>query len=357
MSSKPILSRPLQLVKQPLSLEGYGDEIIYFDNSILSSFNLCPEKGRLAFVEHWKSNEPALALDFGSCFHAAIQAYYEAIVTNKVQSDVAINLAEIGFIEEWQARGGALPLHLDNDSDEKRSLERGIWMTKAYIAKWKNEPYVNVINESTGKPFTEMGFAIFLMEWYRDGKLVPVMYVGRWDRIMRSRLDGRLYVFEVKTTSQGLSYYVLQVKPNHALTGYLYAARELFNLDVAGVVWDCAFVSSRKPNTKTNDHWLQVGIDFEKDFARTETRRSSVDLEEWLYDTKLAATRFLTLQDEYTKDGKRWHRNSDPTACHVYGGCQFKDVCSSNLNEQLLKTNFHKEQWRPWLGITTDTTT
>ena len=240
MSSMPVISRPLTIVNQQFSLEGYGDEVIYVDNSILSSFNLCPEKGRLAFVEHWKPNKVALALDFGSCFHAAIQAYYEAIIINKGQSEEAVNLAEIGFIKEWKARGGSLPTQLDNDDDEKRSLERGIWMVKAYIARWKDEPYVNVVNESTGKSFTEIGFAVFLMEWLRNGKLVPVMYVGRWDRIMRSRLDNRLYIFEVKTTSQGLTYYVLQVKPNHALTGYVYAARELFDLDIAGVVWDCA---------------------------------------------------------------------------------------------------------------------
>ena len=144
MTTQAIISRPLNIVKQQRHAIFDSEEVIYVDHSILSTFALCNEKARLAYVEHHKSNKSALALDFGSCFHAGIQAYYEAIVTNKVQSEEAINLAEIGFIKEWQARGGSLPIQLEGD--EKRSLERGIWLTKAYIARWKNEPYVNIIN-------------------------------------------------------------------------------------------------------------------------------------------------------------------------------------------------------------------
>lgn len=342
-----VISRKPNIVsKLPVTTDA---DVIYVDHSILSTVALCNEKGRLAYVEHHKANKPALALDFGSCFHAATQAYYDSIASlDPAIKDAAIKLAEIGFIEEWKARGGNLPIQMDNDSDEKRSLERGIWLVKAYITRWKNESYVNVINQSTGKPYNEIGFAVYLMDWHRNGKTIPVMYVGRWDRIMRSRLDNNLYIIEVKTTTQGLSYFVVQVKPNHSLTGYMYAARELFDLQVAGVVWDCAFVSSRQPNLKTSDLWLQVGIDIEKDFARTETRRSPLDIDEWLYDTRMITKRFLELQDQHLE---RWHRNA-PTACHMYGGCQFKDVCSFNLSEQILKTNFHKEEWKPWHGIT-----
>ena len=350
MSSKAILSRKLEIVTQKELAS--SDEIIYVDHSILSTFKLCNEKGRLAYVEHWQSNKPVLALDFGSCFHAGVQAFYEAKAKpgEPLTFDDCTKQAEIGFIKEWQARGGHLPVELDNADDEKRSLERGIWLVKAYIARWKNESYVNMINQTNGKPFTEIGFAVFLMDWRRpDGKLIPVMYVGRWDRIMQSRIDGRPWIFEVKTTSMGLEYYIKQVKPNHQLTGYYNAAIELFDLDIAGIVWDCIFVSTRKPDTKTNDHWRQVGIDFEKDFARQETRRSQVDRQEWLYDTQLATIEFLSLQERFID--RRWHRNA-PTACHMYGGCQFKDVCPSTAGEQVLNTLFHKQVWEPWKGIT-----
>lgn len=346
MSQQIIISRPLPLIQEFVPEDVPPDEIIYVDNTILSTFKTCEEKARLAYTEDWQTLKTAPALDFGGCFHAGIQGFYDAIADGKDREHCIVE-AEHAFIKEWQARGGNLPTSLEDD--EKRSVERGLWMLKAYIAKWKNEVYVNH-TDNGGRPYTELGFSLYLMDWVRKGRRVPVMFVGRWDRIMRSRYDGKLWVFEVKTTSSGLTYFVLQVKPNHQITGYVYAAREILGLDVAGVVWDCAFVSSRKPNLKTNDHWLQVGIDFEKDFARQETRRTFQDLEEWLFDVRKATRDYLTLQDS---GEPRWHRNA-PTACHMYGGCQFRDVCASNNPSTILSSEFKKEKWKPWMGITED---
>ena len=180
------------------------------------------------------------------------------------------------------------------------------------------------------------------MEW--AGR--PVMYVGRLDRIMRSRIDNRLRIVETKTTGTGLTQFVNQIRPNHQITGYHWAARELLHLDVAGTIWDCIFVSSRQPKV-SGDHWETRGIDIEKDFNRTETRRSQTDIDEFLFDLTETVTCYLS----DVKNGKyRWERNA-PGACFMYGGCDYRDVCVTNGNKQIIENRFRKEKWEPWKGI------
>ena len=316
-------------------------DIIYVDFSILSTFRQCEEKGRLSYVEHYQPLQERAPLSFGSAFHAGIAEFYKSLARGNDRVTSA-TYAKKGFIADLRNINSCLPISME--SDEKRSVERGLTLLDAYIETYKNENYENYCRPDTGEPYVEIGFAVYFMDW----RGTPVVYVGRIDRIMRNRVDGRLYNFETKTTASGLTQYVKQVRPNHQVTGYHFAAREMLKLDVVGTVWDCIFVSDRQPKPDSSDVWLQRGIDIKKDLARHETRRSATDIEEFLYDLEMTTTRYLTLRESTLR---RWTRNA-PTACHMYGGCQFVDVCSTNLNENVLRTKFVVKPWEPWKGIT-----
>jgi len=178
-----------------------------------------------------------------------------------------------------------------------------------------------------------------------DWKGIPVMAVGKVDRLRQSRVDDGIYSWETKTTSGSVRNYSEQTRPNHQITMYKWAVQELLGISVTGGILDVIHVPDRKVNGKFPD-----GIDDDKDFGRFETRRSPTDVDEFLFDLRLATERYLSLRDSGLR---RWHRNA-PTACFMFGGCHYRPICSTNLLESVIKTKFKVERWEPWRGIVGD---
>ena len=326
--------------KDPKAIVPENKDIIYVDHSTISTFRLCQEKARLNYVLHLRPNKPSHPLSFGHAFHAAIQEYYgEGFSVEKALS---------AFIKDCQDNDAQLPINIEND--EKRSIERGLGLVNAYISKWSESEHYDIIS----KEYIEVGFAVYLMDWNSR----PVMYVGRIDRIMKSRLSGKPYIFELKTTGGGLSQFTKQVRPNHQITGYQWACKQTMGLEPVATIWDSVFISDRKPDLKKGS-WFSYGIDIEKDFSRVETRRSPVDIDEFLFDLKGSVREYLKLKDaRVSPESDWWARDrwirSAPTSCFMYGGCMYLDICSMNLNEAIIRSNYHEEPWRPWIGITED---
>jgi len=303
---------------------------IYIDYSIFSTLQTCEEKARLAYHKHLRPLAEPPAMSFGSAFHAGVDAWHR---TRTVQG------ARAGFLTEVKRRGSILPLSMD--ADEKRSIERGIYLLECYIEKYENETYEILRRSDDGKPYVELAFAVYFMDWRNR----PVHYTGKIDALKRSLVDGRTRIFELKTTARGLSWYLDQVRPNHQISGYYFAAQTM-GLDPAGAVWDCVYISDRKPDPRKGG-WMTFGIDMDKDFGRRETRRSEVDIDEFVSDLRSVTTRWLSLQESSLK---RWTRNA-PGACYMYGGCQYLEVCSTNLNENVIHSKFREEKWAPWEGL------
>ncbi len=308
-------------------------DVIFVDHSILSTFATCEEKARLAYVEHLQPKEEAPPLVFGSAFHAAVASYY---------TDGDKDKARAAFLADVKGSGpDSLPISAD--SDEKRSVERGLYLIDAYIERWRpiDINWSDVLRPDTQEPYVEIGFAIYFMDWHG----VPVVCAGKVDRVRRYRVDDQIYGWETKTTGGSATNY--PTRPNHQLTIYKWALRELLQLNVAGMILDIIHVSDRKIGGK-----FPNGIDVEKDFNRIETRRSDTDVEEMLYDLRRKTTQFLTLRE--SRD-KRWHRNA-PAACYMYGGCHFRDICNSNLNPTIISSKYQIKRWEPWLINGTDVT-
>lgn len=304
----------------------------FIDHSIHSTFSTCEEKGRLAYVEHLVPNNELPPLVFGTAFHAGVAGLYEATWAKAVDP---LTYAKLEFSKVAKQSPLAVPL---TSETERRTVERGTLLLEYYQRKWAKMDMVweEIINPETGTPYIEIGFAIYFMEWH--GK--PVLYVGKIDRLKRNRVDGMAYAWETKTTTTSPKFYVEQVRPNHQLTGYQLAVKEfLSHIRLAGSILDVIYISDRKIGGKFPD-----GIDIDNDFARVETRRSSTDLEEFLYDLKLKTTLYLERRDSGMR---RWHRNA-PTACYMFGGCHYRDACNSNLNPQILKSKYKVKPWHPF---------
>jgi hypothetical protein len=311
--------------------EDQGSDAYFVDHSTLfGAFSNCKEKGRLTSVMGLRPKAGVPALSFGHAIHAGVAA---------LGSGYDLNTAHTAYLNDLKTQNAALPISIMDE--ERRTVERGLSLLSAYHERWANDVYDTVISPS-GVPYVEIKFRLYLFTWH-DGR--PVFFCGIIDRIAKSRLSGYTVIIETKTTTQGLSQFIKQTRPNHQVSGYHKAAIELINVPLIETVYDCIFVSDRKPSQKPNvEHWLYQGIDIEKDFARTTTRRSERDMAEYEFDLIQTARDYLT----YRESGlERWPRNA-PGACHMMGGCYFRDLCGTNLDENILNSQFKVQRWEPW---------
>src|SRR5882672_5966600 len=122
---------------------------IYVDHSTLSTFATCNEKGRLSYVKHYSPVTEPPPLVFGSAFHAAIAEYYTS-----GDEDSSVK----AFLTECKNVPDALPLASENDAGERRSIERGVTLVRAYIEKWKSSDinWQNMYNPNGGGPYVEI---------------------------------------------------------------------------------------------------------------------------------------------------------------------------------------------------------
>lgn len=310
--------------------------VIFIDHSIISA-GVCEEKQRLTYIEHLTPVTTPSALLFGSAWHAGVASLYSNTgdtLENRIRD------AQKAFVDYLKEHEESLPISAETGETERRTIERAFYMIDAYAKKWASNDihWSDIINKATGKPYVEVGFSLYLMDW--NG--ISVCAVGKIDRIRRSRIDNLAYNWETKTTTRGVKLYAETVRPNHQYTMYSWAARELLSIPLAGNILDAVFVSDRKIGGK-----FATGVDPENDFGRFETRRSTRDIDEFLFDLKRAATRFLSLRDDLLM--KRIARGERQTAaCFMYGGCHFRELCNSNLSNTILKTQYKVKEWHPW---------
>jgi hypothetical protein len=307
-----------------------GNRSIHFDHSITSTFQTCEEKARLAYFLHLAPNKEERPLSYGSAIHAGLHAFD---VTGNVDDGVE------AFCLHLQGINSQLPIEMKNDENERRSVERGTYLIRAYAERWSDDSY-EVAIDATGKPMAEIGFSIFLREY--EG--IPIMLSGKIDCVKKSKQDGQYYNWERKTSS-GSVYSVLQnTRPNHQITIYDYAIKTLLGVTLGGTALDAIYVSDRQPNPKKGG-WMNYGIDIEKDFGRAFTVRSETDRLELIeQDMSMVVEDILR---RVSSDRPRWRMNA-PTACSMYGGCKFKKICETNRNQNIIETEYVVRPWHPW---------
>jgi len=339
------------------------NKIIYYDFSTGAVHQACKEKARLGNVMGWRLQRDDPKLSFGHAIHAGWAAYYDALAGGFHSDDgkwynFSIDVppivhAQAAFLRDLKVNDdGSTTLPITLESEERRSIERGLALLDAYIYRWRNEPYVNILRED-GSPLVEVGFQ-FPLAQYGEYTLV---YVGYIDRIMLNSATQRPIIIEGKTTTRALSQYIEQAKPNSQITGYFKPANTIVTAlglpEIKECVWDCMFISDRKPDMSKAllDRFWAYGIDTVKDFARQTTTRSRTDVSEFLVDAEAWALDYAAW---LMSGSRRWPRTA-PGACHQYGGCQFRQRCSLNLDEaeeaSYMATFFKVDKWEPWRKI------
>lgn len=325
---------PSQAPKEMLSVSrsDEGRTKVRINSSSLALIQECPRKVKYVLKERWVAESESPATLFGSAIHKALEVYYSVVpeVRGPLPKFEELELMSFGhpapsegllykctsaFLEKAQPLS-PLP------TEDKRSLQSGVWLLWNYFKAYLDDPYVTYVDEKG--PFVERPFSFILLQT----PTLEVEYFGQIDLILQNKATGDLLVCDHKTSSIVGNDFYNRLKPNHQYTGYLLGAREAFGIKTDSFLINCLQVKEKPKTTRGTPPHLPRQI----------TTRTEEDYQEFREVIKHAANTFI-----HWEETQEWPLG--PTnVCANYGGCSFLPVCSApfSLRENILKSKFRR---------------
>lgn len=285
-----------------------------WDSTSLGWFKTCPRLYYYSMIEGWRSKREAIDLVFGIHYHKALESY-DKLMALDPQHDAAVKtVVRRALIDTWDRATSTpwSPEHVKNRWTLIRSI---IW----YLDHFKDDAAKTHILQS-GAPAVELSFRMQLTE--------DILLCGHLDRVV-DYLDGT-YVMDRKTTKTTLSpHYFEGYSPDNQMSLYTAAAKVTYHAPVRGVIIDAA----------------QIAVGFTR-FERGIAYRTDAHIEEWLGEALVWTKQAQTMA--MTTGGEAAFPQNDK-ACHLYGGCVFRKVCSKHpqARQTFLEADFHKDPWNP----------
>jgi len=305
-----------------------GTKLQYaFDSTSLEALKRCPRYYQYTMIDNWQLRGDAIHLRWGQEFHYAIEDYERSRAARLTHDDSVFDTvrALVGRIEGWEPTP-------KTKSEELKSKDNLLRTVVWYLDHYENDAAETVIL-ANGKPAVELSFAFELDFETGDytgptqapnGK--PYLLCGHLDKVVR--FSGDLFVMDHKTTtSTPGAYFFDNFNPHNQMTVYTIASQTIMKSPIKGVIIDA----------------VQIAVGFSRP-VRGITYRTNDQLEEWLGDTQ----RWLRAAARYAEEAF-WPMND--TACGMYGGCRFREVCSKSpsVRQRWLESNFtqENERWNP----------
>lgn len=299
--------RMLEVSKTP---EGKWHAKINF--SSLDVISSCMRKAHYQLGRKLKSDVEAPATLFGKAIHKALEHWYTLAFSQRILSTADAKQAELlayghGATEQYD---GALEsirrfvlcaqqLRSLGDSD-KRSIANGVHILKAYFSQYANDKLA-VVSDKDGMPLIERDFEFRLCE----SNDCTVDYFGTIDAILQHQDTGEIMCVDHKTTHALGKEFIARAKPNHQFTGYIEGARRAFGIDTRLFMINGIQVAKTKC-----------------EFMRIVTERDESDYLELQIAVVNAVGLYL-----FCLKMDAWPMSA-PTACTMWGGCQYLDACS-----------------------------
>lgn len=286
-----------------------------FDSTTLKLIESCHYKYKLRILDRWVPDRKSVHLLFGGWFAKALEHYYKYVALGRTSHEALHEVIRETLIATWVKNedGTEGPWQSDHNLKTRENLIRSIiW----YVDQFANES-ITVVKQSDGTPAVEYTFALPVDN--------GVVFAGHIDRLVD--YSGDIYVMDQKTTTSTLTpRYFDQFTPDTQVSMYSFAGKVIYNTPVKGMIIDAA----------------QIAVGFTR-FERGFAHRSSAQLDEWYDDTM----RHIESIQRATRDN---HFRKSTTSCNLYGGCEFRGVCSRSpeVRTQFLKADFTQgEQWNP----------
>ncbi len=239
----------------------------------------------------------------------ALERYYKLRASGHDKPGALREVVRCAMQDTWI---DGQPYNFDHEFKTRDNLIRTIvW----YFAEYENEAIEIVLKN--GKPAVELSFALPV----DDG----IVFCGHIDRLVN--YADSLYVMDQKTTGSVIGpWWFNQFTPDTQMSMYTYAGKVIYSLPVQGVLID----------------GMQIAVGFTR-FARGIAHRSDGQLAEW-YDNTMW----------HIEDIRRAHREQHfpqrTTSCSLYGGCEFRAICSKSpeVRKNFLAGDYErKPTWNP----------
>lgn len=302
-----------------LSAEQPGLQLAW-DSTSLGELKLCPRRYFYRILCGWTPRELNVHLKFGLGFHGATERYDHARAQGAEHAEALRTAVRWVMDYTWDHKMGRPWISSMNEKNRLTLVRTVVW----YYDQYETDPLETVLL-ANGKPAVEL--SIMLPLPYKSETGEQFLYGGHMDRV--ARLGEPSYVVDKKTTKNtlGKSYFA-QFSPDNQFSGYIFLASAGFGFKLAGLICDAA----------------QVAVNFTR-FQRELISRTPDQIKEWVKDLAY----WLRQAEFYAKQGY-WPMNDK--ACHVYGGCPFREICARapETRESWLKGSFAKQLWNPLIA-------
>jgi len=286
-----------------------------FDSSMMASYKACPQLFFKTYIQEYKPKEVSVHLHAGAAFARGLEVARTAFYVNGSTPEDAVAEGLRALLSSYG--------DFECPADSAKSAER---MSGAFEFYFSNYPLTSEdsvpITLPGGRRGIEFSFAHPLpIKHPVTGD--PLLYVGRMDAVIH--YAGGIYICDEKTTTQLGASWSRQWDLRAQFTGYAWGCQQ------AGIRVDGAIV--RGVSILKTKYDTQQAISYRPEW---QVARWYEELIEWIDEIKVSWMR-----------GK-FRFNLDHS-CAEYGGCTFRQACSSQDPQPWLDTYFERRHWNPLL--------
>ena len=337
-------SLPVRKLLTPVPEEPHS-YYLTIDNSSLEQFNVCARSAEYYMVHSRESSNPSPALVFGGALHKGLESLYKYGNKPEIEPIVNEQITQHFFknppppdeyrtaslcLDIFGAYKAAHPVELFQIVEDAQ----GPWIERSFrlpLGVLEIDQDILYSPEALiAGDYTKMSWSPTLAKGGFHINKIYILWTGRIDLVIQ--WDGKLWVLDHKTTSRGGETFYDDFYLAQQTIGYTWAAQQLLDKPVAGLVLNAFEV--RAP-TKTGKG---------PTFNRRRYEYSPEQLVEWEHNTRTLVGDFLHhLARGYFPMETKW--------CHgKYGKCKYFDVCrlpAAQRATALAFDSFRDVTWSP----------
>jgi hypothetical protein len=281
------------------------------DNTIIKSYKSCPYETYLKYFLNIKPAVTSVHLIAGKAYADALEVYRRNLYFQNCSKEESLFAALLTAIKSYGPHDFA---------DAKKTWLAVCEAVVYYADRYPKESEIYKPLLIEGRDSLEFSMAIPLPFFHPDTD-EPIVYVGRADQIVKSEVDGTLFLEDDKTVSELGQTWQRKHRTDSQFLGYTYMARE-YGFDVRGVLIraTCFYVNRIDGDQSLNFYPEHL-------------------LNSWY--SSLCHTVQLMINDY--KNNKYAQAFND--ACTAYGGCIFQEHCLHRY--PLTRPDFIRKKWDP----------
>lgn len=294
----------------------------YVDNHLISTFNFCETKFNIQHILRLRQKGPGgLAMNIGGWWSAVLEDFYNMIRMSQLATPQVLSYPTRNeFIEAAAKRWRESKMDELAVTKPKAYKDFGGAGGAALMAMTYYE-YQGRLDAQQWKIIAaEKGFGQKGEVLLYEDDTVIIYYMGKPDLVVLADRGNTLLPVEHKTIYRIDTHIQSKYKPHPQIEGYVFSLNVIAKqLGYDKLVDRCVVnVSARAtPAEKPRD-----GVKKPR-FTRVLPHYSVEELEEWKQNVigKVKRLSYSLLNDE-------WLRKDGPNTCHLYGGCEYRGICS-----------------------------